>query len=625
MDAPNPVGYRLLRRLARVRGKLDSLPFLALVFTAVPLTILLALSVAAVFYAYQQVAEQLALSRDEELARISADRLSENMADFVRILSTIARLDIVSSDNPTLQKNALTQARDLLIDFDGGVIIINSQGIVTVTEPFRPDLLGQNLSERAYYQRARQLRSFTFSDIIQEEGSGEDIIVLAVPILSRDGEFKGVVAGRFYVQFQRIGEEIRKLSRGGSVSEAYLIDRNGRVIYHPSYALIGADFSQRVSTANLMRGERQGAVIVEGPDGVRQVVGYAAVGVTGWGLVVQEPWAVVVAPALRSLQPVVAALLVGVVLLMVVLFMGVQRIVGPITEMAAYARLVAAGDYAVHVPSHPVRELRDMAAAFNEMVEQISRFQAGMRQYVAAITKSQEEERRRIARDLHDDTTQALIAIGQRVELARDLISESPTEAVEQLRDLRKMVTRTIDSVRQFSRDLRPTALEDLGLVPALQYLVNNLSQKGGINATLEVEGSPDGLPPDLEVTLYRILQECLMNVHKHAQATSVAVRAEFLPQLAVLTVTDNGNGFSVPVEMADLAREGHYGLLGLRERAQLFGGQIIITSQPGEGTQVQAILPRHLPLLHAGSGLAGPARPPESVPRNPKKGTTDH
>ena len=614
MDGPNPMRYRLLRRLARVRSRLDSLPFLALVFTAVPLAILLALSVAAVFYAYQQVAEQLALSRDEELARISADRLSENMADFVRILSTIARLDIVSSDNPTLQKNALTQARDLLIDFDGGVIIINSQGVCTVTEPFRPDLLGQDFSERAYFQTVRQLRAFTFSDVIQEEGSGEDIIVVAVPILSRDGEFRGVVAGRFYVQFQRIGEEIRKLSSGGT-SEAYLIDRNGRVIYHPSYALIGADFSQRVSVANLMRGERQGAVIVEGPDGVRQVVGYAAVGVTGWGLVVQEPWAVVVAPAILSLQPVIAALLVGVVLLMLILSMGVQRIVGPITEMAAYARLVAAGDYAVHVPSHPVRELRDMAAAFNEMVEQISRFQAGMRQYVAAITRSQEEERRRIARDLHDDTTQALIAIGQRVELARDLIGESPTEAVEQLRDLRKMVTRTIESVRQFSRDLRPTALEDLGLIPALQYLVNNLSQKGGINASLEVEGSPDGLPPDLEVTLYRILQECLMNVHKHAQARTVTVRAEFLPQLAVLTVTDDGDGFSVPVEMADLAREGHYGLLGLRERAQLFGGQIIITSQPGEGTQVQAILPRHLSLPHTDvATAASPRRTPNVI-----------
>jgi signal transduction histidine kinase len=475
--------------------------------------------------------------------------------------------------------------------------VLNTDGIVTVTEPFRPDLLGQNFSDRPYFQMTRQMRSFTFSDIMQDESSGEDIIVVAVPIVSLDGEFQGVLSGRFYVQFQRIGEEIRKLS-SDDVGEAYLIDGNGRVIYHPDYALIGADFSQRVSVANLMRGDRQGAVIVEGQDGVRQVVGYAVVGVTGWGLVVQEPWADVVAPAVESLRPIIIALLLGVVLLVAIVSMGVQRVVGPITEMAAYSRLVAAGDYAVHVPSNPVRELRDMANAFNDMVEQISRYQAGLRQYVAAVTKSQEEERLRIARDLHDDTIQSLIAIGQRVELARDLVSETPAEAVEQLRDLRKMVTRTIDSVRQFSRDLRPTALEDLGLVPALQYLVNNLIQKDNVEASLSVEGSTDGLPSDLEVTVYRIVQEALTNIYKHARASRVHVRAQFQPQLVVISVRDNGGGFSVPSEVAELASMGNYGLLGLRERAQLVGGQVIITSQPGEGTEVQAILPRHLPPL---------------------------
>ena len=603
--------FKFRNLIARTRQKLDSLQVLALLFTALPLALLLGLSVAAVFYAYQQVAEQLALGRDREVARISADRLSENMAGFVRVLTTIANLDIVSSGDPAMQKNALTQARDLLIDYDGGVLVLNGQGIVTVTEPYRPDLLGQDFSDRPYFQMTRQMRAFTFSDIMQEESSGEDIIVAAVPIVSHSGEFQGVLLGRFYVQFQRIGEEIRKL-RSGDVGEAYLIDRSGRVIYHPDYAQIGADFSQRVSIANLARGDREGAVIVEGPDAVRQVVGYAVVDVTGWGLVVQEPWAEVVAPAVQSLQPIIIALLIGVVLLVVVVSMGVQRVVGPITEMAAYSRLVAAGDYAVHVPSNPIRELRDMGNAFNEMVVQISRYQAGLRQYVAAITKSQEEERRRIARDLHDDTIQSLIAIGQRVELARDRVSESPEDAVGQLRDLRKMVTRTIDSVRQFSKDLRPTALEDLGLVPALQYLVNNLSQKHEVDVSLDIEGSPEGLAPDLEVTVYRIVQEALINTHKHARASLVSVRAQFLPQLVVITVRDNGVGFSVPGEVADLASQGNYGLLGVRERAQLFGGQVIINSQPGAGTEVQAILPRYLPRLQ---GLAAEQNA-DNVPR---------
>ena len=574
-----------------------SLRVQALLFTILPLAIMLALAVGSVFYAYQQVAEKLALSRDKELARVSADRLSENTAGFVRVLTTLSNLDIVRTGDPALQKNALTQARDLLIDFDGGIIVLNNEGIVTVTEPFRPDLQGQDFSTRSYFQNTRALRSFTFSDITQESGSGEDILVVAVPIVSRDGEFQGVLAGRFYVRFQRIGEEIQKL-QVSDVGEAYLIDRNGKVIYHPDYSLISADFSQRASVYNLMRGEHEGALIIQEPGKASQVVGYAIVEVTGWGLVIQEPWSDVVAPARISLRPIILALLVGVVLVAGIVSWGVQRVVRPISELAARSRLVALDNYEAQVTPSPIRELRDLGSAFNEMVEQIARYQAGLRQYVAAITHTQEEERKRIARDLHDDTVQSLIAIGQRVELAREAVGEDPGDSQEQLRDLRKMVTHTIDSVRQFSRDLRPTVLEDLGMVPALQYLVNELAQQDTIDITLDVEGTPDDLSADMEVAIYRIVQEALTNVRKHAQATHAQVQAQFLPEQVIITVQDDGIGFTVPEETADWVNIGNLGLMGLKERTELFGGQMDITSHVGQGTTVLIMLPRNPQIL---------------------------
>ena len=570
-----------------------SLRVQALLFTILPLVIMLALAVGSIFYAYQQVAEKLALSRDQELARVSADRLSENMGGFVRVLTTISNLDIVRSGDPNLQKNALGQARELLIDFDGGILVLNADGIVTVTEPYRPDLQGNNFSNRTYFQSTRALRSFTFSDIIQESGSGEDIVVLAVPIMARNGTFQGVLAGRFYVRFQRLGEEIQKL-QVSDVGEAYLIDRNGRVVYHPDYSLISADFSQRASVFNLMRGEREGALIIQEPGKERQVVGYAIVEVTGWGLVIQEPWAEVVAPARISLRPVMLALLIGVGLVAAIVSWGVQRVVRPVAELAARSRLVATGNYAAQVTLSNIRELRDLASDFNQMVEQIARYQAGLRQYVAAITGIQEEERKRIARDLHDETIQSLIAIGQRLELAREMVAEDPEAAREQLRELRKMVTHTIDSVRQFSRDLRPTVLEDLGMVPALQYLVNEVAQQDTIDIALDIEGAADGLLPDMEVAIYRIVQEALTNVRKHAQASRAQVRAQFLPNQVVITVRDNGIGFRVPEETTELVNMGSLGLMGLRERAQLFGGYMDITSQVGGGTTVQVILPRN-------------------------------
>lgn len=570
-----------------------SLRVQALLFTILPLAIMLALAVGSIFYAYQQVAEKLALSRNQELARVSADRLSENMAGFVRVLTTLSNLDIVRSGDPTQQKNALTQARDLFIDFDGGVIILNTDGIVTVTEPFRPDLQGQDFSTRSYFQNTRALRSFTFSDIIQESGSGEDIIVVAVPIISREGNFQGVLAGRFYVRFQRIGEETQKL-QVGDIGEAYLIDRNGRVIYHPDYSLISADFSQRGSIFNLMRGEYDGALIIQELGKARQVVGYAIVDVTGWGLVIQEPWADVVAPARISLRPIILALLLGVVLVAAIVSWGAQRVVRPIAELATRARRVATGDYEVQVTPSPIRELRDLGSDFNRMVEQIARYQAGLRQYVAAITHTQEDERKRIARDLHDDTVQSLIAIGQRVELAREAISEDPEDAKEQLRELRKMVTLTIDSVRKTSRDLRPTVLEDLGMVPALQYLVNELAQQDTSDVSLNVEGSTEDLPPAMEVAVYRIVQEALINIRKHAQASHAQVEAQFLADQIIVTVQDDGIGFAVPEDTAELVNMGGLGLMGLEERAQLFGGQMSITSQAGQGTTVRVVLPRN-------------------------------
>jgi signal transduction histidine kinase len=576
-----------------LRERWASLRVQALLFTILPLAIMLALAVGSVFYAYQQVAERLALSRDQELARVSADRLSENMAGFVRVLTTMSNLDIVRTNEPAQQKNALTQARDLLNDFDGGIIILNADGIVTVTEPYRPDLQGQDFSTRSYFQNTRALRSFTFSDIIREAGSGEDIIVVAVPVISRDGTFQGVLAGRFYVRFQRIGEEIQKL-QVGDVGEAYLIDRNGRVIYHPDYSLISADFGERASAFNLMRGERQGALIIQEPGKASQVVGYAIVDVTGWGLVIQEPWADVVAPARISLRPIILALLIGVGLVAAIVSLGVQRVIRPIAELAARSRLVATGNYAAQVIPSDIRELRDLASDFNQMVEQIGRYQEGLRQYVAAITYIQEEERKRVARDLHDDTIQSLIAIGQRVELARETIAESSEDAMEQLRDLRKMVTHTIDSVRKFSRDLRPTVLEDLGMVPALQHLVNEVAQQDTIEIALDVEGAPEQLPAGMEVTIYRIVQEALTNVRKHSQASQARVQAQFLPERVIITVQDNGVGFAVPQETSDLVNRGSLGLMGLRERAQLFGGQMELTSQIGQGTRVRVVLPRN-------------------------------
>lgn len=565
----------------------------AIVWTVLPLALMLILSVGITFLAYQRVAQSLAESRDRELARVSADRLSENLDGFRRVLTTLANQPEMRSGEPTLQVLVLERTSDLLLDFihDGGIIILNEDGYVATTRPFRPDLEGKDFSEQPYFTQVRTSGEFVFSDALPEPGSGEKIVAVAVPITSQDGDFKGALVGRFYLDFQRLGEEIRKM-RIGEEGEAYLVDRNGTVLYHPDTRLIGADFSDRVAAARLGQGSRFGAFTVEEPGQDRRVVGFSAVPVTGWGLVISEPWAQAVQPAQGSFQVLALVILASLVLAAVVVSVGVRRVTDPIDSLVVQTRQVASGDYNAKVGSSQIREIRQLGTAFNEMVEQIGRYRDGMREYVAAITRSQEEERKRIARDLHDDTVQSLIAIGQRLELVRASLDDLDL-ARQQLNELRAMVTGTIDNLRQFSRDLRPLTLEDLGLIPALQHLVGRLEREGGLKVVFEVEGNADDLSSDLEVIIYRIVQEALTNVRKHAHATEARVYIRFLARQIILEVKDDGVGFVVPEATTDLARGGSFGLMGLQERAQLFGGDLTLQSAPGQGTTVRVVLRR--------------------------------
>jgi signal transduction histidine kinase len=287
---------------------------------------------------------------------------------------------------------------------------------------------------------------------------------------------------------------------------------------------------------------------------------------------------------------------IGLVAVAGIVSLGVRRVTDPIQSLVVQTRQVAAGDYDAQVQLSRIREIRELGMAFNEMVQQIRRYRAGVRQYVADITRTQEEERKRIARELHDDTVQSLIAMGQRIELIKETLDD-PDEGRARLSEVRTMVTGAIASVRQFSRDLRPLTLEDLGLIASMQYLVSQLAQSEGVEVNLNVEGEADGLPADMEVAIYRILQETLNNVRKHAHATHVEVLAQFTPGEVKLTVQDNGQGFEVPEALTDFASDGSFGMMGLQERARLFGGNIFVQSTPKQGTIVQLTIPRRADL----------------------------
>jgi len=215
-----------------------------------------------------------------------------------------------------------------------------------------------------------------------------------------------------------------------------------------------------------------------------------------------------------------------------------------------------------------------------------------MRFYVRQITQVQEAERERIARELHDDTTQALLVLRRHLGALMGSTQQLPESAVQRLEQTRQLTDEVLEGVRRFSQALRPPTLDDLGLLPTLEGLVADLKAREGIDVRLKVLGSQRRLSPEAELVLFRMVQEALNNVRRHAQASKVVTTVEFADGRVRLTISDNGRGFELPGRMSDLAATGKLGLMGMHERARLLGGVLTIQSEVGKGTTVIADLP---------------------------------
>ena len=207
----------------------------------------------------------------------------------------------------------------------------------------------------------------------------------------------------------------------------------------------------------------------------------------------------------------------------------------------------------------------------------------------AQIIRSQEEERRRVARDIHDGPAQAMANIVFRAEVCERLIDSDVERAKLELRELREHIRGTLGEIRKIIFDLRPMALDDLGLVPTIRGVLDVFRTQYGIFTEIAVTGRERRLASHIEIGLFRVAQEALNNVVKHAQASTVRVRIEFAPIGVTLVIEDDGKGFDTA---NDDAPAGHFGLMGMRERLQLLQGKFTIKSTPGKGTRVMITAP---------------------------------
>ncbi len=559
----------------RPRAGLTPLLFLIVVL---PLTALLVVIAFGSLALHSQAMRALVAERDARSVHAAADAISEQIRTRGASIQALAVHALHVSP-----QNALVEFSFLAPDFEGGLALIDSDGSMLASTGELQSWSGRPVE--AITSRARAEAGVHYSEPFDDSALGGRALLAAAAVPG------GPTAVGAFLPADLAGRVLGDAFSAGSQVHIWLVDEGYRPLY-----LLGerADLSGSPGppgVAQALQGET--GVTFANLDGEEQVIAYRPVPPLEWTLIIAEPWQAVDNPLLRQTQAAPLILLPALFFALLAIGFGVRQVVQPLQALEASAAKLGRGDFqSIERPVGGIGEVRSLQRTLMLMAQRIKHYQDSIRGYAAALTRGQEDERRRLARELHDDTIQALIALHQRTQLAQMAVKKGLPDAAERVGDLRQWTLTLLDGVRRVIRALRPIYLEDLGLPSALEMLAQDVEKASGLKVHLEILGRPARLRPEHEIAVYRIAQEALSNVTRHALADHAQVHLAFEPGRLVLTVHDDGAGFAAPDHLNDLASSDHYGLLGMQERAELIGARLSLDSAPGSGTTVGLDLP---------------------------------
>ncbi len=460
-----------------------------------------------------------------------------------------------------------------------------------------------------------------------DQGHGHGIYE-AVPLRSYQGEIIGVAVSRLDPGTRDFGGVLGLLKRGETGS-ADLVDERGTIIASTEDGRVGrtmrcsAHFSEQVKKKQASGGrcrschgggdETAGAVVAS------EVYSFAPLAAAPWGVLMRQE-----SHEALPFDAGVTWLGLGALLyaFMVVAFSwGAARSVTlPVSVLTREAERISAGDLSREIPDLGEDEigrlgqalekmrasLRDLIlrvanqnAILEERVEERTRalaeVNAQLREREAAradllrkVITAQEDERKRIARELHDETSQSLAALAMGIDASAEALRSGGQPRFE---EVKAIATRTLEDVHRLIFDLRPSVLDDLGLLSAIEWYADRTLRKKGISVRCEFEEPGERLSPEMETALFRICQEAMSNVARHAQAEAVLIELGVEERELRVCIEDDGRGFDSEAPRTDEKRK-HWGLLGIRERAELLGGSATIESAVGKGTRVEVRIP---------------------------------
>jgi two-component system sensor histidine kinase UhpB len=548
--------------------------------TILPLTLLLLVIAFGSITMHQQDMRALVGERDERAVQAATAALESELHHRMATISSLAAFTDASGGAEFEQ--ALLNSNDLMSDFDGGLAVLDAGGNLTVYG-----------TEKQFWNSVIQM-----GNKIRLASSSDPGPVVSVPITSGGSEPNVVIisayspvtdiitAGAFSPD-SLARETLTASYPLDSQVTIFLLDASGEILYVSGTAPGQSLPTDHPGVAEALRGEN-GTTYVQ-VDNSEHVIAYSSIPTTGWALITEEDWQAVVTPSLAATQMAPLVLVPAFVLALFALWFGARQIVQPLQRLESKAAALAWGDFeTIRESVGGISEVQHLQRELTEMANKVQAAQEGLHDYIGAITSAQEEERNRLARELHDDTIQAVIALKQRVQLAQRSVKDQ--NGRQSLKELEDLAERTVENLRRLTRALRPIYLEDLGLVTALEMLARETSQSNELTVDFQQSGHERRLSRETELALYRIAQEGLSNIVHHAKAKHATLSIRFEKEVT-LEVTDDGIGFSVPKSPTDFAPSGHFGLLGIRERADLIEARLEVKSEEGHGTRLSVRL----------------------------------
>ena len=527
------------------------------------------------------------------LARLASDQQARLIGEARELLSGLAQLPVIRSDDPARCSAHLSALLTDKLDYhmNLGAMKLNGEVFCSAAPPRG----SSNLAAHHHFRHAVETRDFVIGPYEIDRRIGQTMLTLVRPVLDTTGRVQAVVFAELDLAWiHRLLAEAH-LPQGAAF---IVIDQNGMILTREPdrERWVGQSALSKPIFRTMLDQRREGTAEGIGLDGIERLIGYSPLITSPKGGTAYVVVAIPVAAAFAAFQRLLARQLIGLGLL-VALAIAATWVADNLVLRRRVTALVGAserlrlGDLSIRTGlPHSQGQMGQLALAFDDMAAALQARQAEAKRAEAALrllNETSEQETRRIAHALHDDAGQLLAVVFIALD---DCVRDLPPVAQARLQQVRAHLDRVEEQLRHLSHELRPTILDDLGLVPALEFLADGVSRRAGLPIT--VEGGTEGrLPVPVETALYRCAQEGLTNVTKHAKATRVRIQLLRETQEIRCVIRDDGIGFDLPAILAQKGDRG-LGLIGIQERVKALHGTLQVTTAPGQGTVLLMSIP---------------------------------